>query len=270
MWSPLRLVACLALGAAAAGPALSASAEIAFVSQERRVRATLDGQLVCQSGCTSGPIVGQQETISPHFAEFDATAAAQSANATQSSSIGASRLAAQGAIHAPGVFQILFGGQAFATADTTARSEFEVSFDVGAAVSFVLDGTLGWSVSGFSGLTQRIELRGPSGLVARIDCAPTGPPPASCGPFSDQITGVLEKGRYTLEAVVAGNGAAGTLGGPPSSTVDASYSMSLALEPVVPVPGLGPAGGLALGALLAWLGVRLGPVRLGAARSATR
>ena len=32
MWSPLRLVACLALGAAAAGPALSASAESAITA----------------------------------------------------------------------------------------------------------------------------------------------------------------------------------------------------------------------------------------------
>jgi hypothetical protein len=247
--------------------ATAASAGTTLMSQDRRVRVTIEGTSSCTPGgfqCLPylplGPFSFEQTEIAPDFAAFDETVSVQNASASQYSSLTDTHIVAEGTMSAVGVLQFQMGGgiQALKTADTSARSHFSVTFFADTPTSFLLDGTLAASAAGFPSFGMQLQLQGPEGVVAEIECVPVSQ--SACGPSSEQITGVLAQGQYTLLAVATATGDPSTLGGPPASSGSGSYSLDLQLAPVLPVslPGIGPLGGLALAALLATLGVRIG------------
>ena len=262
-----RLVA-LTLIASGVLVAAAASADTTLVSQDRRLHVTIDGTSSCNPpgnfGCFPfyplGPFASEQEAIAPDFAAFDETVSVERASATQSSSIEATHIVAEGTMSALPVHQFTMGGgvAGLRTAETSARSQFSVTFAVDAPTHFVLDGTLALERSGFGPWFGQIELQGPTGLVAEVMCVFDGP--WVCGPTSGQVTGELAPGQYTLLASVEASGIPGTLGGPPAAAGIGSYSLDLQLTPAAPVavPGIGALGGLALASLLATLSVRIG------------
>lgn len=254
--------------------AAAASAATTLVGQDRQVHVTIEGTSSCTGGgfeCLPyfplGPFAFEQEEIAPDFAAFDEAVSVQGASASQSSTLTATHFTAEGTISAVGVYQFAMGGgvQALKRAETSARSHFSVTFYADTPTSFLLDGTVAASITGYpTGGDMQLELQGPEGVVAQIECVFTGP--WACGPSSEQITGVLAPGQYTLLAVMAATGEPGQIGGLPTSGVTSSYSLELQLAPVAApaVPGIGPLSGLALACLLATLGVRIGLPRFAA------
>jgi hypothetical protein len=246
---------------------VAASADTTLVSQDRRVRVTIDGTSSCTLGgfeCLPylplGPFSFEQAAVAPDFEAFNKAVSVQNASATQSSSLTDSRIVANGTLSAAGVFQFnpINPNGALERAVTTARSHFSVTFEADEPTPFVLDGTVEATISGHLGATIQLLLQGPEGVVAQIECVIVSQ--SKCGPSAEHIWGVLAPGQYTLLAVVAATGDPSNLGGPPPSSANASYSLTLQLGPAAPVavPGIGPLGGLALVSVLAALGVGIG------------
>lgn len=259
---PLSLALAIVWSCSAVPTAIATGAR--YLAQDRSVVVTVDGNVACwpEAVCAvvpNGPFSEMKDDRALGAAPFfDAALFVLGADTSQTSLVAPHAISARGAISAVSIDDFVgdLSAGTHTTGDTTAESFFAVTFEVDQATAYTLDGTLsGFYHAFFGAIDLRIDLVGPSGAIVEIRC-PFGPPPfPPCGPHTEQHTGALAPGLYTLQAVASSSGMYGGLGGPPDTFGQGSYDVSLNLA--APVPGLGLMGAAITCATLigAWLGV---------------
>jgi hypothetical protein len=280
----------LAASALLAWPALAA-AQASFTSQQRFVRATSESTaLLWKQGTSPFPPNndppaatfienGADETQSPGFGSFTASASSvapaavgpvvpdASAAASQTSSLAPSEVTASGSFSADADSESISPAQiaalnalllppipyigGFVQSSETAVTEFSVDFTLSEPTLYHLvgnvahtPGTIG-QVPHVAVGAASIELTGPSGSVASVSLSPVG------GSEDLDVEGVLASGSYTLHA----DGSSGAFGrcdlvACVDPTLSGSFELRLTLAAAV-VPGPSRAAAALLGLLLA-------------------
>jgi len=255
--------------------ATTAHAAVTLLSEDRVVRATLDGvhfcapedheYCICDPGsvyypfCLAepppGPFSQLDEAFGSGFTDLDASVQVDAATASQTSSISASVIEGSGAVDAS--FIADYGiGEPVSTgteASTTATSKLHVTFSVDEPTPYSLQASWDGLYPFFAQVTAHARLTDGVSPLAAIVCELNDPlfPPSGCATPGETHVGTLAPGTYHLEVEARAVGDPGELGGPPEIFGTFDYAFRLGLGPASAVPALGWIGrGLISGAIL--------------------